>query len=70
MKQKTMMKFVSLCAAGGFMLQFGGCFGGFWEAMLKNVPIGAGRALGAIPAGIIESFISPFLAGLTAVTGT
>ena len=69
MRKKTMMKFASLCAAGGFMLQFGGCFGGFWEVMLKNVPVGAGRALGAIPAGIITDWISPLLNFAAITTG-
>jgi hypothetical protein len=61
MKSKTLMKFATMCAAGGVMLQLGGCFGEFWRLMLINVPIGAGRALGAIPAGLISDLITPLL---------
>lgn len=65
MKSKTMMRFATLCAAGGFMLQFGGCFGEFWRLMFINIPIGAGRALGGIPAAIIENLITPIIGGVT-----
>jgi len=61
MRSKT-MKLASLLAAGGCLLQFGGCAGDFWKLLAFNIPVGAGRALGAIPAGIIETLIAPFLA--------
>jgi hypothetical protein len=56
-----MWKKMSLLMAGGMMLQLGGCFGDFFNIMLANVPVGAGRALGAIPAGIISDLIDPIL---------
>ncbi len=56
-----MWKKMSLLMAGGMMLQLGGCFGDFWNILLANVPVGAGRALGAIPAGLIEDVIGPFI---------
>ena len=64
MTKSKFMKCASLFVAGSWMLQFGGCGGDFFQLMLRNVPVGAGRALGAIPAGIIQGFINPFLAGL------
>lgn len=70
MRKKTFMKFASLCATGGFMLQFSGCFGDFWQVLFRNIPIGAGRAVGALPGTIISDFIAPFLSTLTTLTGT
>jgi len=63
MRSKT-TKLASLLVAGGCLLQFGGCLGDFWQILAFNVPVGAGRALGAIPAGIIQAFIDPFLVGI------
>jgi hypothetical protein len=56
-----MWKKMSLLMAGGMMLQLGGCFGDFWQIMLANIPVGAGRALGAIPAALIEQVVTPLL---------
>lgn len=60
MKTK-MWKKMSLLMAGGMMLQLGGCFGDFFQIMAANIPVGAGRALGAIPAGIISDIITPLI---------
>ena len=56
-----MWKKMSLLMAGGMMLQLGGCFGDFFQIMIANIPVGAGRALGAIPAGIISGIIEPLI---------
>jgi len=68
MKSKT-MKMVSLLMAGGMMLQFGGCFGDFLRITAFNVPVGAGRALGAIPANLINALVAPLVAPLNAAVG-
>ncbi len=59
-KSKT-MKYASLLVAGTWMMQFTGCFGDFWRILLFNVPVGAGRAVGAIPGNIISNLITPLL---------
>ena len=56
-----MWKKMSLLMAGGMMLQLGGCFGDFFQIMIANIPVGAGRALGAIPAGLISGIIETII---------
>jgi hypothetical protein len=58
------MKVVSLLATGAVMMQFGGCL---YDGFLKQVGIGFGRGIGALPAdivnGILAGFIDPILGG-------
>lgn len=64
MRKKTFMKFASLCATGGFMLQFSGCFGDFWQVLFRNIPIGAGRMVGELPGTIVTGIIQPTIDAL------
>jgi hypothetical protein len=56
-KNSHRMKIVGLLLAGGMLLQFGGCLGGIW----KQVGIGFGRSIGAIPGNLVGDLIVGFL---------
>jgi hypothetical protein len=53
-------KMMSLLMAGTVLPFFGAC-GDFWQITLANIPVGAGLALGGIPAALIEDILLPLL---------
>lgn len=63
-KSNRLMKFASLFVAGGWILQFGGCGGDFFQLTLRNIPIGFGRAIGAFPSTIVTDIVGPLLTSL------
>ncbi len=60
------MKVVGLLATGAMMMQFGGCL---YDGFLKQVGIGFGRGIGAIPSEIVNSIVAPLLVEIIPGTG-
>ncbi len=57
-------KALALLVTGGALFQFG--FGGCTQLALKEVVVGMGRSLGAIPANLVdELFLAPLIEGIT-----
>ena len=67
-KTRRIRKTAALFAAGGMMLQFGGC--DFFKVIARSIPIGIGQTVGAlatvaIPAGLLEGDIRAAIASFT-----
>ena len=72
-KTRRMRKTAALFAAGGMMLQFGGC--DFFQVVARNVPIGIGQTVGAgltiaVPLAAAAGSIQPIIDQLLGTTTT
>ncbi len=54
--KKSMKKAVVLAAMGGALLQFGGCFGGIFQALLQGAPVYVGLEFLTDNDGIFDLF--------------
>ena len=72
-RSRRIRKTAALFAAGGMMLQFGGC--DFFSVVTRNIPIGVGQTLGgaltlAVPAAALAGSIQPIIDSILGGTTT